>query len=199
MQSKEIKLKAIRVIVKQYRHLLPEDTQFLCFFFYNNWKVKFLNSSNLDISQNLDLIPLSNGQSLFEAIISELEQIMKMNLLDQNTEYFYKIEPNSKECPIFNHEAFFECRNNNEIGLYNIIKELSISSSTLYKIESNQFIDPSSMVFIKYSLHFKKSIFRFFRRDIAQRLLNVAVNDLVLKGFIDLSQADNIKSKYLNF
>jgi len=197
MVEKEINPKSIKLTIKQYRHLLPDDTQYLHFFYYNGWKIRFSNSEKEDITSKIDIISLSNGTSLFESIYIDLLELITSKLeLQEGTEYFHKIESSSKQTPIFNSDTFFHCRNSNHTSTWPIIKELSISSSTIYKIESNQFIDPSSLVFIKYSTHFKKSLFHFLRKDIAQRMLDICVNEMVIKDFITLDQASNIKKNF---
>jgi DNA-binding XRE family transcriptional regulator len=200
MQERQIKVKEIKLVVSQFRHLLPSETKYIRLFYYDKWQIKFIDTDQKDITSIVYSIVLPNQESLLDSIYGEIIESLDINKIKllQDIEYIYEIEPSQRKEPILNCKTFFNVRKKGVYPAAQVAKDLSISTSTLYKIESNQYIDPGITVLIKHSIHFKKSILHFLRKDIGRKLLDIIVNELILREFISYETGTKIKEEYFN-
>lgn len=89
-------------------------------------------------------------------------------------------------------------RLNKNLSVPELSKHSCINPSTIYTVERGEPLDAVISSVINYSLFFKKPLHSLFTLPYKKEMLNIMLNDFIIKGYIDEVKAKEIYSKETN-
>lgn len=197
---KPIKYSLIKSEIKKIKHLFPCHVKYIHVFLVgDSISLSFVNEENEDITQKITNVAISRTENLtiYDYLVSQFNSISQfVNKMEANVIYIHNADFNSNVPNYLNYEMFRSLRIGINKRIPPSIKDISyrlgINQSVIYNIENRIPISYSIDTIFKFSLFFKKSIFKLFSKTHGEQMLGVFIVDLLSRNVINEQVANDI-------